>query len=281
MKRLGFLVSYFGDHFFGSQIQPDRRTVEGEFIAACRSLGLFDDWRGAGFAFAGRTDRGVHARGQVAAFTTEEPERAISTLNSLLPADCWCTGWAPVPETFHPRYNARQRTYRYFFADPDPDIEAMQAVADVFAGTHDFSCFARVTDRNPRRTILSSCVSAAGSCAVYEVTGKSFLWNMVRSMATALAAAGNGEMTPEDVGKLLSDSRGVHLGPAPAGGLVLWDVDCGVHFQPIEADRRSNGYCRSFCREWRVRKKVVESLCRPGFYLGGEKPVDEELWNVI
>ncbi|MBN1194783.1 MAG: tRNA pseudouridine(38-40) synthase TruA [Methanomicrobiaceae archaeon] len=281
MKRLGFLVSYFGDHFFGSQMQPDRRTVEGEFIAACRSLNLFDDWREAGFAFSGRTDRGVHARRQMAAFTTDEPERAISTLNFLLPADCWCAGWAPVPETFHPRYNARQRTYRYFFPDPDPDIAAMQAVADVFVGTHDFSRFARVADRNPRRTILSSRVSAAGSCAVYEVTGESFLWNMVRCMATALTAAGKGEMTPEDVEKRLSDPRGAHFGPAPAGGLVLWDIDCGIRFQPIETDRRSGGYCRSFCREWRVRKKVVESLCRPGVDLGGEKPVDEELWNVI
>ena len=82
--RLAFLVSYIGNGFYGSQIQVDRRTVEGEFVAACRRLNLFDDWRKAGFLFAGRTDRGVHACGQVAAFSTTEPERAVHTINTQL-----------------------------------------------------------------------------------------------------------------------------------------------------------------------------------------------------
>jgi len=66
--RLAFRLSYLGSRFFGSQQQAASRTVEGEFIAACKRLSLFDDWREAGFLSAGRTDRGVHARGQVIAF---------------------------------------------------------------------------------------------------------------------------------------------------------------------------------------------------------------------
>ena len=100
--RLAFRVSYLGSRFFGSQMQASSRTVEGEFVAACQRLRLFDDWREAGFLFAGRTDRGVHATGQVAAFTTDAPDRAIRTINTRLPPDCWCTGYAEVSPAVPP-----------------------------------------------------------------------------------------------------------------------------------------------------------------------------------
>jgi tRNA pseudouridine38-40 synthase len=73
--RLAFRLSYLGSRFYGSQMQATERTVEGEFVAACQRISLFSDWREAGFQFAGRTDRGVHACGQVAVFTTDEPAR--------------------------------------------------------------------------------------------------------------------------------------------------------------------------------------------------------------
>ena len=75
--RLAFRVGYLGDRYFGSQMQAKERTVEGEFVASCERLGLFSDYRDAGFLAAGRTDRGVHARGQVFAFSTHLPARAI------------------------------------------------------------------------------------------------------------------------------------------------------------------------------------------------------------
>ena len=92
--RLAFRVAYFGTDFYGSQVQPGLRTVEGDMAQACIRLGLFDDWRDAKLAFSGRTDRGVHARGQVCAFTTTQPDRAVAKLNAVLPNDCWCRGWA-------------------------------------------------------------------------------------------------------------------------------------------------------------------------------------------
>ena len=94
--RLAFRVSYLGSRFYGSQMQASDRTVEGEFIETCRRLSLFEDWRSAGFQSAGRTDRGVHARGQVIAFSTDAPDRAISTINLQLPPDLWCTAYARV-----------------------------------------------------------------------------------------------------------------------------------------------------------------------------------------
>ena len=100
--RLAFRVSYLGSRFFGSQMQASSRTVEGEFIAACQRLSLFEDWRQAGFQSAGRTDRGVHARGQVIAFTTDAPDRAIGTINLQLPPDLWCSAYAEVPAAVPP-----------------------------------------------------------------------------------------------------------------------------------------------------------------------------------
>ncbi|MCG7854592.1 MAG: tRNA pseudouridine(38-40) synthase TruA, partial [Methanoregulaceae archaeon] len=76
--RLAFRTAYLGDRFYGSQVQAEERTVEGEFIAACQRMELFTDPRDARFLAAGRTDRGVHAKSQVYAFTTLFPERAIA-----------------------------------------------------------------------------------------------------------------------------------------------------------------------------------------------------------
>lgn len=237
--NLAFRVSYFGDRFFGSQMQPDLRTVEGEFIGACRLLRLFDDWREANFATAGRTDRGVHARSQVCSFLTDKPERAIEALNRVLPADIWCTGWAEAPEGFHPRYSAVSRTYRYYFSAPG-DAAAMHEAAQEFLGRHDFSAFARAGDRNPERRILASRVFADGRFAVFEVTGESFLWNMVRCMATMLGRVGRGEAGAGEIARLLAGPAEQRVAAAPPEGLILWDIDCGIPFMPLPIDARSS-----------------------------------------
>jgi tRNA pseudouridine38-40 synthase len=266
--RLAFRVAYIGDHFSGSQMQPDRRTVEGEFIAACRHLNLFSDWREAGFAFGGRTDAGVHARAQVCAFTTDQPERAVDVLNRILPRDCWCTGWAAVGEGFHPRYAAGSRTYRYFFPAAGLAIDRLDEAAAAFVGTHDFSRFARVGEKNPLRTVLAASVIPDGAFLVFEVKGESFLWNMVRCMATALESAGRGRMEPEEIPRLLAAPEGDRLPAAPAGALVLWEVDCGITFSAIMPDPRSSAYCTGSMKEWALKKKVVGELCRSGLDLG-------------
>ncbi|WP_067077042.1 tRNA pseudouridine(38-40) synthase TruA [Methanoculleus horonobensis] len=239
--NLAFRFSYFGDRFFGSQMQPDLPTVEGEFIGACRHLGLFEDWREACFATAGRTDRGVHARCQVCSFLTDKPELAIEALNRVLPADIWCTGWAEAPEGFHPRYSAVSRTYRYYFVAPG-DVAAMHEAAQEFVGRHDFSAFARAGDRNPERRILASRVLIDGRFAVFEVTGESFLWNMVRCMATALGRVGRGEAEATEIARLLAGPAEQRVAAAPPEGLILWDIDYGIPFTPLSIDARSSRY---------------------------------------
>ena len=237
--RLAFRVAYFGGHFMGSQLQPGLRTVEGELIAACTGLGLFSDWREANFATSGRTDRGVHAIGQAMAFTTAHPGRAIETMNIRLPPDLWCVGYSPVSPGFHPRYDARWRTYRYYFREEGLDLVPMKAGAALFEGVHDFSGFAKASLKNPVRSVLSASVGREGGIVYFEVTAQSFLWHMVRCMAKALEEAGTGGCEVEDIEQRLGGAYEKGLQPAPPEGLVLWDIGYDIEWRPMtEGDRR-------------------------------------------
>ena len=269
--RLAFRVGYLGDRYFGSQMQAKERTVEGEFVASCMRLELFSDYRDAGFLAAGRTDRGVHARGQVFAFSTRLPARAIGFLNWQLPRDCFVSGYAEVPHEFHPRYDARSRTYRYFFGNGDLDVDAMDRGAASFVGEHDFSPFARVKDKNPYRRVLHAHVFREDELSVLEVTAESFLWHMVRYMASALLLIGNGDWDEGAIDECLAGDSTRSIGPAPPDYLVLWDVDCGIPFVPITDIGRSMEFVRDLRTHHAVMAHICESLVREG----GDDPLHQ------
>ena len=241
-------------------MQVSERTVEGEFVAACQRLSLFSDWREAGFLFAGRTDRGVHAIGQVAAFSTDAPERAIATINLQLPPDCWCTAYAEVPPAFHPRYDAKKRTYRYYFSRAPPSTDAMTRAASRFVGNHNFTSFARMDGRSPFRTVYSARVLDEGGFVCLEVTAESFLWHQVRCMATALLRVGEGEEDEDFIDQLLTAEPEKALTPAPAEGLVLWDTDCGICWKPIVARERSARFIDDLLRHHFLMGNVCQVL---------------------
>lgn len=255
--RLAFRASYLGSRFYGSQLQEALRTVEGEFIAACGRVGLFSDWRAAGFSSAGRTDRGVHARGQVVAFTTAFPDRAKKALNAQLPPDLWCTACAEVAPEFHPRYDARSRTYRYYFTGT-LDREGMEIAARQFLGSHNFSNFARVGDKNPWRNVLATAVGEDSGLTYLEVKAESFLWHQVRCMATAIQQVGAGEQEAGWIAGLLEQETIRPLQPAPAEGLVLWDTDCGIDWIPLPVSERSSAYLAQI----RTHHAVMGQVCR-------------------
>ena len=261
--RVAFRVSYLGSRFYGSQMQASSRTVEGEFIAACQRLSLFEDWRQAGFQSAGRTDRGVHARGQVIAFTTAAPDRAIGTINLQLPPDLWCSAYAVVPAAFHPRYDAKLRTYRYYYSDIPQKREEMVKASLHFLGIHDFSHFARVRDKNPHRNILAIRIAEEDRFVFLEVTAESFLWHQVRCMATALLLVGNGEAEPDFIASSLRGEPDKPLSPAPAEGLVLWDTDCGLSWSPLAEGKRSSTFIDHLSRHHALMEKVCQVLKNP------------------
>jgi len=255
--RLAFRTAYLGDRFYGSQVQADERTVEGEFIAACRRTELFSDPRDARFLAAGRTDRGVHAKSQVYALTTLFPERAITALPWQLPKDIRVTGYAVVDPDFHPRYRAVSRTYRYYFGRRDLDGEAMDAAASRFVGTHDFTRFARIEGKDPVRTVLSCRVFDDHGILCFEVTAESFLWHMVRYIASALLSIGAGSWDTYTIGDRFEGRETPALSPAPPHGLILWEVDCGIPFEPLPDAGRSG----LFMREREEYHTVMARIC--------------------
>jgi len=259
--RIAFRIAYMGDRFAGSQIQPDQRTVEGEFIDACRRAGLFDDWREARFLAAGRTDAGVHARGQVVALDTAVPERAVRVLNRLLPPDLWCTGWAEVDPAFHPRHDAVYRTYRYYFAGDGVDTGAMSDAARRFVGRHDFTRFGRPQDRSPIRTVWAVDVDRDGDTWYVGVTADGFLWNMVRRMVHLLLEIGRGAADAEEITRCL-DEPGDGVPAAPAAGLVLWRIgyDPDPGFVEMDRSEKNLRYLDRLGRDLVIRKKVVDLL---------------------
>jgi len=258
--RLAFRVSYLGGRFYGSQQQESERTVEGEFIAACRRLSLFSDWRKAGFLFAGRTDRGVHACGQLVAFSTHAPDRAIRTLSRQLPPDCWCTAYSVVSPEFHPRYDAQSRTYRYYFSAKIPDAPAMDRAAQVFIGSHNFTNFARVQGKNPFRNILAIRVGEEDGFVFLEVTAESFLWHQIRCMAAALYLVGMGLEQDDYIAHLLEATTEKALQPAPAEGLVLWDTGCGIQWTEMDSGVRSETYLDHLIAHHALMGKVCRVL---------------------
>ncbi|MDP8904875.1 MAG: tRNA pseudouridine(38-40) synthase TruA, partial [Chloroflexota bacterium] len=199
-------VEYDGTDFAGFQVQRGRRTVQGELE---RALAQLSAGRRVRVEAAGRTDAGVHATGQVIAFTYRgrlsrgELERA---LDALLPADI---GVRPLQRTaadFRPRYRARYREYRYrIWNGPrsplrerhalgvrEPlDVAAMAAAAELFVGRHDFSAFGG-WDEQPVRTLHRVDVRRSGRAVTITVVGDAFLRQMVRRLAAALLRVGRG-----------------------------------------------------------------------------------------
>lgn len=278
--RLAFRIGYWGDDFYGSQVQPDRRTVEGDLIAACKQIGLFEDQKEARFACAGRTDRGVHAAGQVCAFTTAEPERAVTALRFELPADIWTTGWAEVGDRFNPRKEAVARTYRYYFPEHPGDTAAMDEAAGAFVGEHDFSQFSRKSERTPVRRVMAAHVTDEAGFCVFTVTAESFLWNMVRCMAFALAAVGRGEMTKEEIQIRLAGPGRDRLPAAPPGGLILTDVAYPFTFTPLPPSPKAERALFVREQDFRLKERVNAALRGLSLDLLREEEPDDRSGNL-
>ena len=242
-------LEYDGTNYSGWQTQNEQDSIQARLEEALARL-MNAPVRVHG---AGRTDAGVHARGQSAcvrlprAFGIQELVRA---LNSLLPDDIAVIDASEVPESFDPRRDARLRVYEYRVLNrprrsvfernrawlvPEPlSLEAMSAAAGEFLGEHDFAAF-RSTGSEERTTVRriesSRWVVAQKSdgILVYRVEGTAFLRHMVRTMVSAMIEVGRGKSAgrppANSVAALLaSRDRALAPAPAPAGGLYLVDV---------------------------------------------------------
>jgi len=249
-------LSYDGTDFAGWQIQepttasrPPQRTVQGTLEDVLAGLSGGARVRVAG---AGRTDAGVHALGQVAAFELArdwEPRALERALNGLLPADVRVLAAERAPEGFHPRRHALAKLYRYEM-DTGPvqvatrrrlaghvpwllDEELVRKAAALYEGRHDFASLAsaggsvKTTVRQVRRSHARFVAAAGvGPTLVYEVEADGFLRRMVRSLVGGLVAVGRGRLSVEQLRAALEARHRSHWpAPVPACGLTLVRVD--------------------------------------------------------
>ncbi|HET7678161.1 MAG TPA: tRNA pseudouridine(38-40) synthase TruA [Candidatus Limnocylindrales bacterium] len=235
-------VEYDGTDFAGFQAQPGQRTVQGELEAALARLSGGSRVR---VVAAGRTDAGVHATGQVIAFTyrgTLPARRLARALDALLPDDVAIGALRRVESSWHPRHAARYREYRYtvWNGPRSPlrerqalgvrerlDVAAMAEAAEHLVGRHDFSAYGGA-DRQPIRTLHRVRVRRQGRTVTIDVTGDAFLRQMVRSIVAALLRVGRGEATADDIlAALRAPGRAFQGEVAPAKGLCLRQVRMG------------------------------------------------------
>lgn len=217
------VLEYDGTEFAGWQVQPRKRTVQGELAAALERV----TGGRARVDGAGRTDAGVHAAGMVAralARWRHGPDRLRDALNAGLPADLAVREAAACPASFDPRRLAVSRTYRYtiltgtarsplarrcaWWVKGPLSISRMTAAARAFTGLHDFSSFTTAAGRarGAVRTIPSIALRRRGGMILIDVTGRSFLHHLIRTIAGELVAAGQGRSSPAEIRAALTRS---------------------------------------------------------------------------
>lgn len=245
MRYLKITLAYEGTAYAGWQVQPGSHgpTIQGKVEEALAFL----TGEKIRVVAAGRTDAGVHARGQVISFTTHSRipvERWPWALNSVLPEDIVALEAVEVGPDFHARFSAKSKTYRYTIDNgifPDVfkrkfawhvryplDLQAMEKAALYLVGRHDFRSFAAAGRpvKNFEREVKDVCWLKEGPFIHFEITADGFLYNMVRIIVGTLVEIGLGRRRPEDMEVILAGRKRSLAGPtAPAHGLCLMRVD--------------------------------------------------------
>jgi tRNA pseudouridine38-40 synthase len=237
-------IAYDGTDFIGWQRQATGTSIQGLLEEALSEL----DARPVTVTGAGRTDAGVHARGQVATATLDRDIDAASVIRAVnirLPPTVRILEASVAPVGFHPRFDARLKTYRYRIWNADVmspferatawhvpmklDPATMAEAAAMLCGTHDFAAFQGTGSdtQTTVRTVLSSSVARddASPLVVYDAAGEGFLRHMVRNVVGTLVEIGRGRYPPSWIGEVLASRERTSAGPtAPAHGLFLMGV---------------------------------------------------------
>ena len=240
MERYKVTLAYDGAQFYGFQRQGRDRTVQLEVESALRKL----SWQGRTILSAGRTDRGVHAAGQVIAFDLDwahSPQDLGRALNANLPEDVVVKAVEVARPDFHPRYDASSRCYHYhlwFAPERDPlrnryawqvwppcDPQGLRAAASLLAGTHDFAAFGAPmrAGGSTIRTVIQAGWQAEGEDGTwsFRVTANAFLYHMVRRMVFVQVLVGQQRLSLEELQQAVEQASSLPPGLAPPEGLVL------------------------------------------------------------
>lgn len=243
MLKLKLTLEYDGSRFAGWQVQAKDKTVQGELIKACQQVFETDRLEVYG---AGRTDAGVHARGQVAhvalGSTRLTPEVIQIRLNDALPHDINIRRVEKVSPNFHARHDAQYREYVYqiskrrdafakkyvWWVRDRLQVPAMQSAAALLRGFHDFRSFGEIETTTQSTLVdLTRLDITEDTDRIYiRIGGSHFLWKMVRRMVGILVEVGRGNLTTADVAALLEKpSREPARFTAPPAGLFLEKIE--------------------------------------------------------
>lgn len=246
MRRIRIELAYDGTDFHGWQVQPGLPTIQAAVEAVVAEI----EGGRVHVASSGRTDAGVHALAQVAAFSIENRipvQNLRKAMNRLLPHSIRILDAREARPDFHPRYDAVAKTYEYriFREEVCPPFErcyvhhhpyplderAMADAARLIEGEHDFSAFAAADERDELglskiRRIFCSCLERKGDRLIYRVRGSGFLKHMVRNVVGVLIEAGKGNLSGADVSRRLQAGCAIPPGhTAPPQGLFLVGVE--------------------------------------------------------
>lgn len=256
MANIKLIVEYDGAGFYGWQKQPELRTVQSELEKVIETV-----VRGpiSPLHAAGRTDSGVHARGQVVTFKTDmevDTYRLAQGISHLMRGELAVVSAEIVPDGFHPGWCSTHKQYSYrILTRPAPavldarrvwhiphrmDLDQLRESASVVVGTHDFSGFrdSTCTAASPIKTIFSSSFSLEGDLLIYRVVGDGFLKQMVRNLVGTMTDLARGRLRGRSMRDVL-ESRDRRRGgvTAPAYGLCMdW-----VSYEPLPASGAADG----------------------------------------
>ena len=240
VRNIKLLLEYDGTDFVGWQFQPRGRSIQGELERSLKQL-LQEEVDVVG---AGRTDAGVHARGQVANFRTAT-ERSIveiqRALDAMLPEDIVVRSVEEVHFDFHARYSAKERRYKYFittdkhaldrqhtwYVSYSLDLQGMSRAAELIQGEHDFEAFSK-TDSGVDDymcNVRSAQWTSEDPVFAFEISADHFVRGMVRALVGTMVDVGRGHLTADAFKEILSKKNRAEAGmAAPAKGLFLEEV---------------------------------------------------------
>lgn len=241
MAHYQIILAYDGTNFQGFQRLGKGRSVQGEVEKALSQL----NWQGRAILSAGRTDTGVHASGQVAAFDlnwTHGTAELQNALNAHLPADVAVVAAQEAQADFHPRYDALARTYHYRIYHqpqrnplqerfawrvwPAPDLSTLQQAANLLKGEHNFAAFGAPLKKGGStvRVVFQAVWEQQAGGLLFEISANAFLYHMVRRLVFTQVLAGSGKLTLDDLAQGVLAAQAQPPGLAPAQGLVLSEV---------------------------------------------------------
>lgn len=243
MPTYRLTIEYDGTDWHGWQSQPESPTIQTAIEEALQTAMRIR----VPVVGSGRTDAGVHARGQVAHMRTEQivdTVRLTNSLNGILPPSIAVTRIDSERDGFHARYDARLRSYAYtictvptalfpryqWYVRPRPDFKLMNEAGSLLLGSHDFSSFCKSASAAKNRicTVTRSqwVRGASQDSWVFRITADRFLHGMVRAIVGTLVEVGHGKRNPDSLNRLLTARDRSEAGrAAPALGLVLEHVE--------------------------------------------------------